>query len=388
MDFEDHSPADVVRETMKRRLVETDIGRGEVHLKTVFVGDRNVGKTQLTRQLRVTDFNPLVQSTKEKDIFEVGVHIDDITVFLDVWDTGGQERYRSLAPQFFRGSHICVFVYDITDRRTFESLRDWWIPQFMDQPMDIPAHDAGSDGSPNAAIIGTHSDLDHFRQVDLDMLKKLASEHNLLFAEASSVEEQGADEIKRAIKYLTLQVLEYLQTPQHMNSELDDNADDMDHLEKSMQELREFKIEETEGNTYWENSVYGESSNEPRDDDDIYLTNSDSSGGDSSSEMDATIASNILLDDIYDIDVSVKEGGQDSTENGDHDQEGSSNFHSFVNIPLDEESKSKWQKVLKPNTEVSVNLPHNNTIRLASDGNTASISASSDQPQKSNDCCA
>lgn len=44
---------------------------------------------------------------------------------LQIWDTAGQERFRSMAPIYYRGAHVCVLVYDISDRQSFEDVRSW-----------------------------------------------------------------------------------------------------------------------------------------------------------------------------------------------------------------------------------------------------------------------
>lgn len=235
--------SDLIYATEKKRTTKTDAGPCELHFKTVFVGDRCTGKTQLSRKLRQSELNPLIQSTVEKDIFEVGVHIGSLIALLDVWDTGGQERYRSLAPIFFRNSYLCVFVYDITTRSTFDSLRDWWLPQFLKMETGVPALDAGPHGLPNIAIVGTHSDLDHLRQVDLASLNALADEYGVMFAEVSSIDVQGAAEFERIATLLTLNAAKSIGVVKevvHEKGDPDGGSFD-ESLEKSITRLCDFR---------------------------------------------------------------------------------------------------------------------------------------------------
>ena len=51
--------------------------------------------------------------------------IDSNVVKLAIWDTAGSERFRSLTPNFYRGSHGVILVYDVTNRQTFEKLDNW-----------------------------------------------------------------------------------------------------------------------------------------------------------------------------------------------------------------------------------------------------------------------
>ncbi len=53
------------------------------------------------------------------------IKIDENMVKLAIWDTAGSERFRSLTPNFYRGSHGVILVYDVTNRQSFEKLDNW-----------------------------------------------------------------------------------------------------------------------------------------------------------------------------------------------------------------------------------------------------------------------
>lgn len=53
------------------------------------------------------------------------IKIDDNLLNLAIWDTAGSERFRALTPNFYRGAHGVIFVYDVTARKTFENLNSW-----------------------------------------------------------------------------------------------------------------------------------------------------------------------------------------------------------------------------------------------------------------------
>jgi signal recognition particle receptor subunit beta len=46
-------------------------------------------------------------------------------VILKIWDTAGQERFRTITTTYFRGAQGIILVYDVTDKRTFTSIREW-----------------------------------------------------------------------------------------------------------------------------------------------------------------------------------------------------------------------------------------------------------------------
>lgn len=60
------------------------------------------------------------------------MYLDDRTVRLQLWDTAGQERFRSLIPAYIRDSAVAVCVYDITDRKSFNSTKHWVRAQTTD----------------------------------------------------------------------------------------------------------------------------------------------------------------------------------------------------------------------------------------------------------------
>ena len=96
----------------------------DLNYKLLFLGESNVGKTSLL--LRYAD-----------DVFEnslptVGIDVkykyltyDNKKIRLDIWDTAGQERFRGIAQNYFRGANGIIFVFDITNKESFNKLRVW-----------------------------------------------------------------------------------------------------------------------------------------------------------------------------------------------------------------------------------------------------------------------
>eukprot|EP00434_Breviolum_minutum_P037632 symbB.v1.2.033376.t1/scaffold4140.1/size44004/5 len=79
----------------------------------VFLGQSGTGKTSLIRQFVYRSFEPCYQATAGQQIR------------LQLWDTAGQERFRSLVPSYLRDSSVCVIVYDVTSRDSFDSVYGW-----------------------------------------------------------------------------------------------------------------------------------------------------------------------------------------------------------------------------------------------------------------------
>ena len=96
----------------------------EESIKVVLIGESGVGKTTLISQFTKGIFNPELMSTngatfstKKNEFIEYKK-----TISFEIWDTAGQEKYRSLAKMFFKDATVALIVYDITNKKSFEEM--------------------------------------------------------------------------------------------------------------------------------------------------------------------------------------------------------------------------------------------------------------------------
>ena len=101
-----------------------------------------------------------------------------------IWDTAGQEKYRSLAPMYYRGSSAAILVYDITKRDSFDALRDW-------------AEELKSNGPPGivVCVCGNKSDLQQYRTVDRSTAESYANKIGALYIETSAKKGDGVENV-------------------------------------------------------------------------------------------------------------------------------------------------------------------------------------------------
>jgi small GTP-binding protein len=95
-------------------------------IKIILIGDSGVGKTNLINTCVGLGFNESENPTVTGYFNSKTMVVNDKTYTLNLWDTAGQESYRGLTQLFFRGAEIIILVYDITSRKTFESLDEWY----------------------------------------------------------------------------------------------------------------------------------------------------------------------------------------------------------------------------------------------------------------------
>ena len=102
-------------------------------LKLILLGNTGVGKTSLMRYYTCGRFTESYKATIGADFITKQILLENENeTILQIWDTAGQERYSSLSQAFYRGSDICVLVYNVTDPHSFDSL-DKWYDDFVNQ---------------------------------------------------------------------------------------------------------------------------------------------------------------------------------------------------------------------------------------------------------------
>lgn len=151
--------------------------------KVVLVGNAGVGKTCLVRRFTQGMFPPGQGATIGVDFMIKTVEIDGEKIKLQIWDTAGQESFRSITRSYYRGAAGALLVYDITRRDTFNHLTTW-------------LDDARQHSSSNMVImlIGNKSDLESRREVKREEGEAFAREHGLVFMETSAKTAAGVEE--------------------------------------------------------------------------------------------------------------------------------------------------------------------------------------------------
>jgi Ras-related protein Rab-2A len=143
--------------------------------KYIIIGDTAVGKSCLLLQFTDKRFQPVHDLTIGVEFGARMVNIDGKQIKLQIWDTAGQESFRSITRSYYRGAAGALLVYDITRRDTFNHLTTW-------------LDDARQHSSSNMVImlIGNKSDLEARRDVKKEEGEAFAREHGLVFMETSA----------------------------------------------------------------------------------------------------------------------------------------------------------------------------------------------------------
>ena len=150
--------------------------------KIIFTGDISVGKTSIISVLMGQKFNNEYEASIGVDFFSKTIKYKGKIIKLQIWDSAGQEKFRSLIPNYIRSSSLVFIVYDITNRKSFESLQLW---------IDFVNNIENS----NIVIVGNKIDLEEKREIPTEEGKKFADEKNYEFFEVSAKNDKNLSDM-------------------------------------------------------------------------------------------------------------------------------------------------------------------------------------------------
>jgi len=143
--------------------------------KFIVVGPSGVGKSAILLQFTDHEFNDQHEITLGVEFGVRLLEIDDTKVKIQIWDTAGQESFRSITNNYYRSTHAALLVYDITVRDTFQSMKGW---------LDEILHH--SDPNITIILIGNKCDIQDKRVVPRSEGEQFAKDYGLLFLETSA----------------------------------------------------------------------------------------------------------------------------------------------------------------------------------------------------------
>lgn len=151
--------------------------------KLLLIGDSGVGKTCVLFRFSEDAFNSTFISTIGIDFKIKTIELDGKKIKLQIWDTAGQERFRTITTAYYRGAMGIMLVYDITNDKSFDNIKNWI--------RNIEEHAAAD---VEKMVLGNKCDMEDKRQVSKDRGEQLATEYNIKFMETSAKTAQNVEE--------------------------------------------------------------------------------------------------------------------------------------------------------------------------------------------------
>jgi len=162
--------------------IHKDSGKYDMLMKVILIGDSGVGKSCLLMRFSEDTFHQSFINTVGIDFKIKSVRVDDKIVKLQIYDTAGQERFRTITAAYYRGAQGVMLVYDVTDPSSFRNLREW-----------VAGMMAHVSSSCRMIIVGNKCDLEDRKEVQEEKARALAEEYGFKFIEASAKTNKNVD---------------------------------------------------------------------------------------------------------------------------------------------------------------------------------------------------
>jgi len=155
-------------------------------IKVVLLGESAVGKTSIITRFVENKFKQDTMSSLSANFVSKKIEIgNNKSIKFDIWDTAGQEKYRALAKIFYQDSKIVILVYDITNKNSFNELKNYWYEKVKEN----------SSSDVIFAIAGNKCDLYEKEEVEKTEGEKFAKEIGAIFHETSALNSNGINEL-------------------------------------------------------------------------------------------------------------------------------------------------------------------------------------------------
>ena len=203
-------------------LLPEDFAQYDISFKIIVIGDSGVGKSCLTTQAVRNNFEEFYQATVGFEFLTFNLRINNNVVKLQIWDTCGQEVYKSLISNFYRNSSLALIIYAINNKDSFQHAENW-------------LNDLKNQSNPNVRVflVGNKSDLEDQRVITKEEGERFKEEKKLdRFIETSA--KTGENARSALLEAAKLLYKDYLKAKEKLTNSGNNNNDDQkgDKLER------------------------------------------------------------------------------------------------------------------------------------------------------------
>lgn len=145
------------------------------NFKYIIIGDSYVGKSSIMANFIHNEFIDTYEITLGVDFGIYNHKINNDNIKVQLWDTAGQEIYKSIIRSYYRSSNCCLLVFDITNKNSFENIKEW-----------KTSVETYSNIKPLFILIGNKSDLEDKRVIKKEDALQFAIDNNMEYIETSA----------------------------------------------------------------------------------------------------------------------------------------------------------------------------------------------------------
>eukprot|EP01017_Pseudomicrothorax_dubius_P043253 TRINITY_DN716_c0_g7_i1.p1 TRINITY_DN716_c0_g7~~TRINITY_DN716_c0_g7_i1.p1 ORF type:complete len:226 (-),score=26.83 TRINITY_DN716_c0_g7_i1:71-748(-) len=165
--------------------------------KVVLIGDSAVGKSSILIRFTDNTFTEYYKNTIGVDFKIKSLQLDNRLVKLQIWDTAGQEQFKTITSSYYKGAHGFLLCFDLTRQKTFNNVSKWMeeINKYVEPTLP-------------KLLVGNKADLPEKREVQRDEVMTFAQTHGLNYVEVSAKTGDKVDEIFRVLSKEMIQGVE------------------------------------------------------------------------------------------------------------------------------------------------------------------------------------
>ena len=208
--------------------------------KIVFLGGKSVGKSSIINRYNSKAFDDKILASKGANFCSKIIKIKEREVKMDIWDTAGDDAYRSLIKFFFKDANAIIFVYDISSYKSFEEIKNFWYDEVKIR----------EEKNSLLFLVGNKSDLISMKEVKDKEAKQYAKKNGMMFQLVSAKDNNMIYDLfeKIAKKMICLE-------DDHEKESLEDNDNEENDLESEniAKENKEEKLQNEEKENEEEN---------------------------------------------------------------------------------------------------------------------------------------
>ena len=159
----------------------------QIVLKLLLLGDSSVGKTSILNKYISNKFDESSISTVGVDYMDKIIDYNKFKIKLQIWDTSGEEKFRTITKNFYRNADGLLVVFDLTKKESYDHIKSW-----IDEAKE-------NNDKLKTILIGNKLDLKDERIVAIDVAKQFAEKNNLKYIETSAKDGTNINESFQAI---------------------------------------------------------------------------------------------------------------------------------------------------------------------------------------------
>ena len=183
--------------SIRAQIIKDEVKNADFLFKVIIIGDTGVGKSCILLRATKDEFKDQHEVTIGAEFGSYSAMIENKITKLQIWDTAGQETFRSMIRVFYKGSHAAIIVYDVTRHETFDKIHEW-LTEIRDNV----------GGDITIILVGNQIDNEEDREVQTEEGRQFAQDQRLhYFIETSAKNGVGIEGLfTKALKYLYYQL--------------------------------------------------------------------------------------------------------------------------------------------------------------------------------------